>query len=79
MLKLLWNKISGAFLAVIAIVVGSMALFFYGKHKGKEDMKNEQTKETLETAVEIKKDEVARVNDNIVDVKRRLRDRYTRK
>lgn len=75
MLKLLWNKISGAFLTVIAIAIGSMALFFYGKHKGKEGEKNKQTKDSLNEILELKQDEAKRLaHGGVAAARKRLRD-----
>lgn len=78
-LKILWNKLTGAMLAVIAIAFGSFILFFMGKNKGKEEEKSKQDKEIIEQAKEIKKDEAIRNNDSIDVVRSRMHDKYTRR
>jgi len=77
-LKILWSKLTGAMLAVIAIAFGSFILFFMGKNKGKEEEKSKQDKEIIEQAKEIKKDETIRNNDSIDAVRSRMH-KYTRR
>lgn len=75
MLTILWNKLSGVFITVGAIIAMMFAIFFAGKQKGKAAEEAKQTEESLKIGLEIKADEEKRRNaDNAVDLARaRLR------
>jgi hypothetical protein len=63
---------------VVLILMGFIGSVFYLKHQGKKDGKLEQSQKDLETGLEVKKDDALHNNDNINDVRSRLRP-YIRK
>lgn len=73
MLKIIWNKISGALMAVILIAIGGIAIFFYGKRKGKEELKSKEIEVELNESIKAKTNNEKRDLDNIGDIKRKLR------
>lgn len=71
-LKLMWSKISSIVIAIFIFAISALTVFFYGKQKGKQEQKAKQNEENIETAEEVKKDEVERSDDNIESVKKRM-------
>lgn len=67
-----------ALVGILIAIVGIIGAFFYAKGSGKKEAKNEQTEESLKTGLEIKKDDAIHSNDDIDDVRKRMRDKYTR-
>jgi len=68
----LWNKILGALGAIGIIVLGSFALFFTGKKKGKEEEKAKQSEEVINEVIKTKEALDKRANDDIATRRERV-------